>query len=111
MTNRKIEYWVIPPEFDAEFVANMESVIDGLTRDRGTTVTRRRGPENHPSLGYEIMSVEYTKSQGGREYRYLEVGTVHGDKFYRFVLGAAAKGFDAAREPFDRMFGSLNFMR
>src|SRR5580692_9159650 len=28
MTKRKIEYWVIPPEADAEFVANMEVVLD-----------------------------------------------------------------------------------
>ena len=28
MTNRKIEYWVIPPEADAEFVANMEAVLE-----------------------------------------------------------------------------------
>jgi hypothetical protein len=28
MTNRKIEYWVIPPEADGEFVANMEVVLD-----------------------------------------------------------------------------------
>ena len=28
MTNRKIEYWVIPPESDAEFVAGMEEVLD-----------------------------------------------------------------------------------
>ena len=28
MTNRKIEYWVIPPESDAEFAANMEAVIE-----------------------------------------------------------------------------------
>ena len=28
MTNRKIEYWVIPPEADAEFVAAMEDVLD-----------------------------------------------------------------------------------
>lgn len=28
MTARKIEYWVIPPESDAEFVANMEEVLD-----------------------------------------------------------------------------------
>ena len=28
MTNRKIEYWVIPPEADAEFVANMEEVLE-----------------------------------------------------------------------------------
>ena len=28
MTNRKIEYWVIPPESDSEFVAGMEEVLD-----------------------------------------------------------------------------------
>src|SRR5690606_25531605 len=28
MTKRKIEYWVIPPEADAEFVANMENVLE-----------------------------------------------------------------------------------
>ena len=28
MTNRKLEYWVIPPETDAEFVAHMEAVLD-----------------------------------------------------------------------------------
>ena len=28
MTKRKIEYWVIPPEKDAEFVACMEEVLE-----------------------------------------------------------------------------------
>lgn len=28
MTGRKIQYWVIPPESDAEFVAGMEEVLD-----------------------------------------------------------------------------------
>lgn len=28
MTNRKIEYWVIPPEGDAEFAASMEEVLE-----------------------------------------------------------------------------------
>ena len=28
MTKRKIEYWVIPPEADGEFVAHMEKVLD-----------------------------------------------------------------------------------
>lgn len=32
MTNRKIEYWVIPPEADAEFVAQMEAVLDVYAR-------------------------------------------------------------------------------
>ena len=28
MTGRKVQYWVIPPESDAEFVAGMEGVLD-----------------------------------------------------------------------------------
>lgn len=32
MTKRKIEYWVIPPEADAEFVASMEEVLDLYAR-------------------------------------------------------------------------------
>jgi hypothetical protein len=28
MTQRKIEYWVIPPDQDAEFVADMENVLE-----------------------------------------------------------------------------------
>ena len=28
MTSRKIEYWVIPPKADGEFVAHMEAVLD-----------------------------------------------------------------------------------
>ena len=28
MTKRKIEYWVIPPKADGEFVANMEEVLE-----------------------------------------------------------------------------------
>lgn len=32
MTNRKIAYWVIPPESDAEFVANMEEVLETYAR-------------------------------------------------------------------------------
>ncbi len=28
MTNRKIQYWVIPPKANAEFVANMEEVLE-----------------------------------------------------------------------------------
>ena len=32
MTKRKIAYWVIPPEADAEFVANMENVLETYAR-------------------------------------------------------------------------------
>ena len=32
MTNRKIEYWVIPPEADAEFVAQLGEVLETYAR-------------------------------------------------------------------------------
>jgi hypothetical protein len=32
MTKRKIEYWVIPPQTDAEFAASMEEVLDVYAR-------------------------------------------------------------------------------
>lgn len=32
MTNRKLQYWVIPPEADAEFAAAMEEVLDTYER-------------------------------------------------------------------------------
>jgi hypothetical protein len=32
MTNRKIQYWVIPPDEDGEFVAHMEEVLDIYTQ-------------------------------------------------------------------------------
>src|SRR5262249_29818037 len=32
MTNRKIEYWVIPPEADGEFVAHMEEVLEAYAK-------------------------------------------------------------------------------
>jgi len=32
MTSRKIQYWVIPPEADGEFVAHMEKVLDVYER-------------------------------------------------------------------------------
>ena len=39
MTRRKIEYWVIPPDADGEFVANMEEVLE--TYEKPTTAPAR----------------------------------------------------------------------
>ena len=49
VTKRKIEYWVIPPEADAEFVANMENVPETYVRldDRA-----------HPVLGMDEQPVQ-----------------------------------------------------
>jgi hypothetical protein len=52
MTNRKIEYWVIPPESDAEFVAHMEEVLE--------TYAKPYDPE-HPVLCMDEQPVQLIK--------------------------------------------------
>ena len=37
MTNRKIQYWVIPPDADAEFAAGMERVLDTYAKPYDAT--------------------------------------------------------------------------
>ena len=51
MTNRKIEYWVIPPTADGEFVAHMEEVLD--TYERPYDPECRRGS----SEGYTLHAI------------------------------------------------------
>lgn len=52
MTNRKIEYWVIPPEADGEFVANMEGVLDTYAQPYD---------ESHPVLCMDEQPVQMLK--------------------------------------------------
>ena len=52
MTKRKIEYWVIPPEADAEFVAHMEKLLD--------TYEKAYDPE-HPVICMDEQPVQLTK--------------------------------------------------
>ena len=52
MTNRKIEYWVIPPEADAEFVANMEEVLEIYAKPYDRT---------HPVLCMDEQPVQLIK--------------------------------------------------
>jgi hypothetical protein len=52
MTNRKIQYWIIPPDADAEFVAAMEQVLD--------TYEKPYDP-NHPVLCMDEQPVQLIK--------------------------------------------------
>lgn len=52
MTKRKIQYWVIPPEADAEFVAHMEKVLD--------TYEKAYDPK-HPVICMDEQPVQLTK--------------------------------------------------
>ena len=38
MPNRKIDYWVMPPQADAEFVASMENVLDTYAKPYDPTL-------------------------------------------------------------------------
>src|SRR5882724_1366395 len=52
MTKRKIEYWVIPPEQDAEFVACMEEVLETYAKAYDPT---------HPVLCMDEQPVQLLK--------------------------------------------------
>lgn len=52
MTKRNIQYWVIPPEADAEFVACMEEVLDVYARPYNP---------NHPVLCLDEQPVQLVK--------------------------------------------------
>jgi hypothetical protein len=52
MTNRKLQYWVIPPKADAEFVAAMEEVLD--------TYEKPYDPD-HPVLAMDEQPVQLVK--------------------------------------------------
>jgi len=52
MNSRKIQYWVIPPKHDAEFVNNMEEVVE---------VYERSYDSNHPFLCMDEQPVQLIK--------------------------------------------------
>jgi hypothetical protein len=57
MTNRKIQYWVIPPEADAEFVACMEEVLDVYARPYDPTCPVLCMDEQPVQLTKEVRKV------------------------------------------------------
>ena len=79
MTNRKIEYWVIPPEADAEFVASMEEVLDIYAQSYDPDVPVVCMDEQPVQLLKEIRTpIPATKSHGKRvDYEYERAGTAN----------------------------------
>ena len=57
MTKRKIKYWAIPPEQDAEFVACMEEVLE--------TYEKAYDAE-HPVVCMDEQPVQWVKERGYR---------------------------------------------
>jgi len=77
MTNRKLEYWVIPPEADGEFVACMEEVLDVYARPYDAECPVLCMDEQPVQLHKEITPpIEATTEHPKRvDYEYERAGT------------------------------------
>ena len=77
MTNRKIEYWVIPPEADAEFAANMEEVLETYAKPYDPTCPVSCMDEQPVQLFKETRTpIEATAKHPRRvDYEYERAGT------------------------------------
>lgn len=77
MTKRKIEYWVIPPDQDAEFVANMEDVLETYAQAYDPEQPVVCMDEQPVQLLKETkVPIEATKEHGQRvDYEYERNGT------------------------------------
>jgi len=77
MTKRKIEYWVIPPEADGEFVAAMEDVLDVYARPYDVSFPVLCMDEQPVQLLKETrLPIAATKDHPRRvDYEYERAGT------------------------------------
>jgi hypothetical protein len=79
MTKRKIQYWVIPPECDAEFVANMEDVLSIYERPYNAEIPVLCMDEQPVQLIKEVKTpIPATKSHPRRvDYEYERAGVAN----------------------------------
>ena len=79
MTNRKIQYWVIPPDCDAEFVANMEDVLAVYEKPYDPQVPVLCMDEQPVQLIKEVKQpIEATASHPRRvDYEYERAGVAN----------------------------------
>ena len=79
MTNRKIQYWVIPPEADAEFVANMEEVLATYEKPYDPAIPVLCMDEQPVQLIKEIKApIDATLEHARRvDYEYERAGTAN----------------------------------
>ena len=77
MTKRKIQYWVIPPESDSEFVAAMEDVLDTYAMPYNESIPVVCMDEQPVQLLKETRpSIAATKNHSQRtDYEYERAGT------------------------------------
>jgi hypothetical protein len=79
MTNRKIEYWVIPPKADAQFVAGMEEVLDIYAKPYDPACPVLCMDEQPVQFLKETRTpIPATKDHGKRvDYEYERAGTAN----------------------------------
>ena len=77
MTNRKIQYWVIPPEADGEFVAHLEAVLETYEKPYQSAVPVLCMDEQPVQLLKETrVPIPATARQAKRvDYEYERAGT------------------------------------
>jgi hypothetical protein len=77
MTNRKMEYWVIPPGADGEFVAHMEEVLETYAQPYNPTCPVLCMDEQPVQLHKETRTpIPATAKHGKRvDYEYERAGT------------------------------------
>ena len=78
-TKRSIQYWVIPPEANAEFVANMEDVLDVYSREYDTNIPVLCMDEQPVQLVEEVKCpIAATKKHPKRiDYEYKRAGVAN----------------------------------
>jgi hypothetical protein len=79
MTNRKLEYWVIPPEADGEFVAHMEEVLETYAKPYDPARPVLCMDEQPVQLLKETrVPIPATRQHGKRvDYEYERAGTAN----------------------------------
>jgi hypothetical protein len=79
MTSRKMQYWVIPPEADAEFVANMEDVLETYAKPYHPEVPVLCMDEQPVQLVKEVRQpIAATKKHPRRvDYEYERAGVAN----------------------------------
>jgi len=89
MTSRKIEYWVIPPEADAEFAAGMEEVLDTYALPLDPTCPVLCMDEQPVQLLKETRTpIAATLEHGKRvDYEYERAGTANIFMFTEPLVG------------------------
>jgi hypothetical protein len=78
-TKRAIQYWVIPPEADGEFVAHMEDVLDVYSRPYDAAIPVLCMDEQPVQLVEEVTTpIEATRKHPRRvDYEYKRAGVAN----------------------------------